>query len=121
MSNDRILYIIQIVQELAEILVFLGAGAASFFVLRQEKVKIWLLDTGKLVQIVVFLILTGALTSLGIRVIDALLGIFRAIVVSDMVVFYLVQCLGGLLVLAGLIAGSFMLVRNPVKKNDESL
>jgi hypothetical protein len=121
MSNNQILYVIQIVQELAEILVFLGAGAASFFVLRQEKVKTWLLDSGRLVQIVVFLILTGALASIGFRVVDALFGIFMAIVVSDQFMFYLVQCLGGLLVLAGLIAGSIMLVRKPVKKNEESL
>jgi len=88
--------------------------------LQQEKVKNWLQDSGRLVKIVIFLILTGSLATLGFRVIDSLLAIFRGIVLSDQIVFYVIQCLGGLLVLAGLIAGSVFLVRKTQIKNEET-
>jgi hypothetical protein len=120
MSDNRILYIIQIVQELANILIFLGAGATSFFTLQQEKVKNWLQDSGRLIKIVIFLILTGSLATLGFRIVDSLLAIFRGIVLSDQIVFYLVQCLGGLLVLGGLIAGSVFLIRKTKEKIEEA-
>lgn len=113
MGQTNLLNIINIVQALVNILIYLGAAVAVFFALRVEKVHKFFVEVGVLAYIIVFIIGSGLLSTVGLGLIADLFSIVRGLIIQEGVGLDLVQCLSGFLFLAALVAGSILLVKRP--------
>jgi hypothetical protein len=109
MSDSTVSIAISVIQDLAYTVVFLICVAASYLTLQQPKVKAWLEGTGVLVHVVVFIVL-AALLSMAVNPIISDLFAFPHGLINQANGFSVsVQCLGGVLGLAGLVVGGWLL------------
>ncbi len=99
-------------QTLAYILVFLGAAAVAYLVLQQPRVKQWLADAGVLVRVALFIALTGLLIVPINTLVGNLFSLPNGLVNHySNILFSVIQCLGGLLMLAALAVGGWLLAQ----------
>jgi hypothetical protein len=111
MGNNTVITVYDIARQFLFALSFLGAAAVSFLVIREEKVKGWLEGGSKLLHIVVFLSLSYLVYSSVTYFLSNLLYFPRRLITGD-ILDATINCLTGLLVLAGLIVGSIMILKN---------
>lgn len=117
MTNNTLLTVYDILRQLLYALIFLGAAVVSFLVIQQKKVKVWLEGGSNLLKIVVFLSLTYLVYSPVSYFLSDLLYFPRSLIVGDVLDGF-INCLTGLLVAAGLVAGSFMIIKNKSFKKE---
>ena len=102
---------LSILQDLAYTIVFLVSAAASYLALQQPKVRQWLDGTGVLVHVVVFIALANLLSMTANSIIRDLFAFPWGLISQSNGFAASVQCLGGVLVLGGLILGSYQLAQ----------
>ena len=119
MSTQTISTIISILQDLSYTVVSLLCAAASYLALRQPKAKQWLGEAGTLVKIVIFIALAKLLSLALTPIVSDLFALPRGLLGRDSGFTSTVQCLGGVLVLGGLAAGSWLLAKGPDTTNTQ--
>jgi len=113
MAQSNLLNIINILQALLNILIYLGAAVAVFFALRKERIHNFFTEIGIIAYIIVFIIGSGLLSNVGLGLVSDLFSIIRGLIIQEGVGLDVVQCLSGFLFLAALVAGSILLVKRP--------
>jgi len=116
MQNQTFLIIIDIFAELTYAAIYLGAAFVTFMIFRQEKVKNWLSKHSKILMIVSFIITTQLLYSAGSLFVNYFLFFPRRIILGDSLIAS-IRCFAGLLMLAGLVAGSILIVKSKGKED----
>ena len=111
MSNQTLSTLIAIVQDLVYTVVFLLCAAASYLTLRQPKVKQWLAGSGALVRAVLFIALATLLSQALTPIITDLFAFPWGLIHRDSGFTASAKCLGGVLVLVGLVVGSWLLAK----------
>lgn len=121
MSDDTFLTFIRIAQSLAFTVMFLISTVVVFFMFRQPKLKAWFDEVGVLAQIVAFIILSELVAQTVNIVISQLFALPIALVQTYDEFFAGVQCFSGLLILAALVTGSWLLWKRAEKTLMSSL
>ena len=116
MNNQTFLIIIDVFAELALTATYLGAAFAAFLILKQERKINWVSEFSPILKVVVFIIITQLLYSAGAFFVNNFIFFPRRLILGDSLVAS-VRCLGGLLALAGLVFGSYTLLK---PKKDET-
>jgi hypothetical protein len=113
MSGSTTLSIVlNIFQNLVHALAFIGCAVAAYLTLQQPRVKGWLEDSGFLVRIVFFIALTELLVLPVNSIIGSLFALPNGLVNQYNNGFIAsMQCLAGLLMIASLAVGGWMLAR----------
>ena len=109
--------IIQILQHLTYAVVFLLSAGAAFLALRQTQVQKWLADAGPLVQIVLFIALSALLYQAVSPIIGNVFAFAFGLLEYNRTAGFTAssRCLSGVLVLAGLVVGSWQLSKGRAK------
>jgi hypothetical protein len=112
-DNRTFLTIISITQDLAYAVTFLLAAGAAYLALRQPHVKLRLDDAGPLVTAVVFVTLATLLYQGVSPIVGHLFAFPRGLISTNPDTGFTssVQCLRGILVLAGFVAGAWFLIK----------
>ncbi len=103
---------LSMLQNLVYALAFIGCAAAAYLALQQPRLKEWLGDSSVLVRIVLFIALTELLALPVNGIIGSLFALPNGLVNQYNNGFIAsVQCLVGLLMIASLAAGGWMLAQ----------
>ena len=121
MSDLTLSTIITILQNLTHTIVFLLSAGAAYLTLNQPRVRQWLKDTGVIVHVVLFLVLSTLLYQAISPIISDLFAFPRGLINSSRTAGFTssAQCLSGVLVLIGLAFGSWQLSKGKEKESDE--
>ena len=109
MSDDTFLKVIDVAHRLAHLVVFFTSAVVVLFAFQQEKVKKWLAEIGFLAQVIAFIILSQLLAQTISSIVYDFFAFPRALVQSYNELLAGVSCFNGLLMLAVLAAGSWLL------------
>lgn len=115
MSDDAFLTFIRTAQILAYTGAYLISVVVIFFMFRQPKLKTWFDEVGTLAQVVAFIILSTLLAQPVETIVSNLFSFVIALVQSNDEFLASVRCLNGLLILAALVAGSWLLLKQAKK------
>lgn len=121
MSDLTLSTIIVIVQDLTYSIVFLLCIGAAYMTLKQPSVKRWLADASLLVNVVFLLALTTLLYQAISPVISDFLAFPQGLINSGSRTAGFTasaRCLGGVLILIGLVVGSWMLGKERSDSDD---
>jgi hypothetical protein len=106
----------QVFQGVVYLVVFIAAFVVAYLTVQQPKIKAWLDEMGKLVKAVVFILLAYWLNGVGSWVVSNLLAAPRSLVYAGNAVDTVMQCLQGLVLLAGLVVGVVLILRKQAAK-----
>jgi hypothetical protein len=120
MSNYTVAVIIDILRDLAYTVVYIAAAVVVYLALQRPKVKEWFNPAGALTRIVVFLALTALVDwPLSLLIGDAF-NLLESLVAKEPVIYPIVRCFGGVVVLVAMAVGVVLLARDPGKGGEES-
>ena len=121
MDNRTLLTIISILQDLAYAVAFLLAVGAAYLTLKQPRVKQWLNDAGPLATGVVFVALSALLYQAVSPIVVNLFALPRGLTSTSRETGFTAsaQCLRGVLMLAGLVGGAWLLVKGRPPGSEE--
>lgn len=113
MGGSNVSTIVSILQDLLYTAVFLLCAAVAYLTLQRPLIKQWLASGGTLTRVVLFIILTELLVRPANAIVGDLLAFPIGLINRSNGFLVGARCLGGLLALAGLGIGSWLLVRRP--------
>jgi|GEM_PF-6067234 len=118
MSNLTLSTIITILQNLTYAVMFLLCAGVSYMTLQQPRVRQWLNGAGALVQVVLFLCVATLLYQATSPIISKVFAFAHGLTNSSRNAGFTAstQCLSGVLVLVGLVVGSWQLAKQRNKK-----
>jgi hypothetical protein len=115
MSNYTVAVIVDILRDLAYTVVYIGAAVVVYLALQRPKVKQWLNPAGALARIVVFLALTALVDWPLSLLISDLFNFVESLVTKEPVIYPIVRCFGGVVVLIAMVVGVVLLARDSGK------
>jgi hypothetical protein len=119
MSNSILPVIVDIVRELAYVVVYLASGVVAYLTLQRPKVQEWLQPAGGLVRVVAFLALTVLVEWPFGYIVSDLFSFLDALVGRNPLVYPGVRCLGGMVALIALTVGIVLVARDSDAKTEE--
>jgi hypothetical protein len=120
MSNYTIVVIIDSLRDLAYTVVYVAAAVVVYLALQRPKVKEWLNPAGALARVVVFLALTALVDWPLSLLIGDLFNLLESLVTQEPVIYPIVRCLSGTVVLVAMTIGVVLLARDSGKAGEES-
>jgi hypothetical protein len=121
MSDLTLSIVITILQNLTYAIVFILSAGAAYLTLNQPRVRDWLRGAGVLVQVVLFLVLSTLLYQTATPILSDLFAFPRGLMDSSRTAGFVssARCLSGVLVLGGLVFGSWRLAKSNKQGHDE--
>ena len=117
MSDPTFSIIVGILRDLLYTVAFLICALVAYLTLQQPLAKQWFANSGALIRVVVFIILTELLVLPFNAIVGDLMAFPLGLINRSNGFSVSIQCLGGVLTLAGLAVGSWLLVqRSPISK-----
>lgn len=114
MQNQTLLVVVDVLSELLQIAIYLGALIVSYYVLKQQGANESLGKNSNLVKVIVFIIMSYLLYSSGMLFVNNILYFPRGISNGNGLTAGL-QCVGSLVGLGGLVFGIKLLLSAPGK------
>jgi hypothetical protein len=117
MSNPTLSVTFGILRDLLYTAAFLACALVAYLTLQQPPAKQWLANGGALIRVVVFIILTELLVLPFNAIVGDLMAFPLGLISRSNGFSASIQCLGGVLALAGLAVGSWLLAKRSPSSN----